>query len=53
MTREQGFPDDCEGAIASATSGDPNTLCLLAGDIADDTYDSCDDRAWTCQNPYH
>ncbi|SVD41268.1 uncharacterized protein METZ01_LOCUS394122, partial [marine metagenome] len=50
------FGDDCAAAIAAAVSDDPNALCNLAGSIAEDTFDDCNDLAAsgcaeTCADP--
>ena len=36
----------CPGITKCTSSFNENSVSMIA-------YDSCDDRAWTCQNPYH
>ena len=45
----QSYIDNKEGCPDSSkckSSFNLNSVSMIA-------YDSCDDRAWTCQNPYH
>ena len=36
----------CPGITKCTSTFNKNSVSMIA-------YDSCDDRAWTCQNPYH